>query len=78
MEDWRFIKGTKYYIDADSSKLWLEDYNVRVCSIATLLETPDSKAKKVLVKLDEIDGDHNVVCRINKRYLFNEISERKW
>lgn len=73
MDDWRFIKGTKFYIDAYSDELWLEDYHVRVCCEATLLETPDTRAKKVLVNLDEIDGDHNVVCRINKRCLVNEV-----
>lgn len=73
MEDWRFIKGTKYHIDAYSDELWLKDYHVRVCCTATLLETPDTKAKKVLVRLDKIDGDHNVVCKINKRYLYNEV-----
>lgn len=73
MEDWRFIKGTKYHIDAHSDKLWLKDYNVRVCCTATLLETLDSRAKKALVRLDEIDGEHNVVCRINKRYLYKEV-----
>ena len=77
MEDWRFIKGTVYYVDAYSDELWLKDYHVRVSCNATILETPNTKAKKVLVKLDEIDGDHNVVCRINKRYLYDKVNERK-
>ena len=75
MEDWRFIKGTKFHISAYSDELWLEDYHVRVSCDATVLETPDTRAKKVLVKLDEIDGDHNVICRINKRYLCDRIWE---
>lgn len=77
MEDLRFTEGTKYRIDAYSDELWLEDYHVRVCCDVTILETPDKNAKKVLVELDEIDGDHNVVCRINKRFLYDKVIERK-
>lgn len=59
-------KGQTCYISDDSAALWLHDYNVRVNSPVTILRTPNSHDKKVLVCIDEIDGDRNVNTYVRK------------
>lgn len=59
-------KGDRVYISGDSNELWIEDYNVRVSTIATVEETPNKNAKKVLLTLDSIDGEENVCCLVRK------------
>lgn len=59
-------QGDRVYISGDSAELWIEDYNVRVSTNATVVETPEKNAKKVLVTLDLIDGECNVCCRVRR------------
>ena len=54
-------------IEGDASSIGLEDYNVRVSSYVQLLETPRKHAKKVFVRIFNIDGDTDVNARINIR-----------
>lgn len=56
-------------ITGDSKDMWLDDYNVRVNTIATVTQQPETRAKKVLVTLAEIDGDQNVCVLIRKNAL---------
>lgn len=58
--------GTKVFISGDSKDLWIKDYNARVSTIGTIAEEPKLNDKKVLVTLNEIDGDWNVCCRVRK------------
>lgn len=61
-------RGQRVRLSGDSASLWIKDYNVRVDSFGTILETPGPRAKKVLVSIDHIDGDNGVIkyVRINK------------
>lgn len=54
------IKNTIIMLFGDSHELGINDYNVRVHSPATIIETPAKYAKKVLVRIDNIDGDNDV------------------
>lgn len=52
-------------ISGDSKKLGIEDYNVRVNTLATVLENQvNNYQKKILVTLNNIDGDSNVCTRV--------------
>ena len=59
-------KGDRVIVSGDSSELWIEDYNVRVSTEATVEQTPDKYSKKVLLTLDTIDGEKNVCCFVRK------------
>lgn len=59
-------ENDKVWVNGDSVVLGIKDYNVRVDTLGTIIETPRKYAKKVLVSLDEIDGDHNVACLVYK------------
>lgn len=65
-KDERLPAGAAFLVSGDSSVLWLQGYNVRVSTCATVLEQPLRTDKKVLVCLDEIDGDRNVNVFIRK------------
>ena len=58
--------GTKVYLSGDSKDMWIEDYNVRVDSNATVLSEPLPHDKKVYVVIDSIDGDSNVCIYVRK------------
>lgn len=52
-------------ISGDSKELGIEDYNVRVNTLATVLENQvDNYQKKILVTLNNIDSDSNVCTRV--------------
>lgn len=59
-----FKEGDKVFVSGDSNELWIEDYNVRVSTTATVMDTPNKNAKKILLMLDEIGGDQLVCCRV--------------
>lgn len=59
-------EGDRVSVSGDAAELWLQDYNVRVSTQATVIDTPSPRDKKVLVSLDEIDGHQNVWCMIRK------------
>ena len=61
-----FREGDRVQISGDSAELWLADYNVRVDTEGTVLETPSPQDKKVFVCIDSIDGDRNVNAFIRK------------
>lgn len=58
--------GDRVWVSGDSAELWIDDYNVRVATAATVVEEPAKNAKKILLILDSIDGDVNVCCRVRK------------
>lgn len=59
-------RGMKFEVTGDSKEYWIEDYNCRVNTIATLEEDVTSnKQRKILVTLEEIDNDRNVCVSIN-------------
>ena len=59
-------KGERVRLSGDAAELWIADYNVRVDSYATVMETPAPRAKKVLVTIDSIDGDSNVTTYVRR------------
>ena len=59
-------EGDRVQISGDSADLWLSDYNVRVNTEGTVLETPAPNDKKVFVCIDSIDGDQNVYAYVRK------------
>lgn len=59
-------EGDRVRLSGDSKDLWISDYNVRVNTQATVVQTPAKHAKKLLVIIDEIDGDHNVTTLIRR------------
>lgn len=61
--------GTRVYVSGDSADLGIEDYNVRVSTVGVLVTDAAPREKRVLVTLDEIDGDQNVTVLVNKRAL---------
>ena len=67
-------QGDRIYINGDSKELWIEDYNVRVSTNATIEEIPKKNAKKILVTLDWIDGEENVCCRVRRSKIWILIS----
>ena len=61
--------GDRVKISGDTAELWITDYNVRVDSEATIMETPRPSSKKVLVTIDAIDHDSNVTTYVRKSKL---------
>ena len=61
-------EGMRVHVSGYTDHLWIQDYQTNVSSGATVLLTPSNNAKKVLVCIDEIDGEHNVniYVRISK------------
>ncbi len=62
--------GDRVRITGDTSSLWIQDYNVRVNSEATVLETPARYAKKVFVCIDYIDHESNVNLYVKRAACF--------
>lgn len=58
--------GTKVHLSGDSKDMWIEDYNVRVDSNATVLSEPLPHDKKVYAAIDSIDGDSNVCIYVRR------------
>ncbi len=61
-----FKINDRVVVSGDSSELWIKEYNVRVSTEATVVQTPDKYSKKILLTLDSIDGDRNVCCWVRK------------
>jgi hypothetical protein len=61
--------GDKVTINGYTDELWIKDYHTRVSTTATAMEDENPKAKKLLVTLDEIDGDRLVTVSVNKKYI---------
>jgi len=62
-------EGDIVCLSGDSSDLWISGYNVRVSSLATVVSPPSFNARKVMVCIDEIDGDHNVCAYVRRSKL---------
>ena len=62
-------KGQIYRVNGDSTTMWIHDYNVNVNTTARVLETPNSRNKKILVCLDYIDHESNVYGLIRRTAL---------
>lgn len=65
-------QGDRVRISGDASELWIADYNVRVSTGATVEETPERYAKKVLLTLDNVDGEANVSCYVRRSKIVAE------
>ena len=66
-------EGMRVYVSGYTDELWIQDYQTNVSSNATVLETPSHNAKKILVCIDEIDGEHNVNIRVRISKLHEEV-----
>lgn len=62
-------RGARAYLSGDSAEVWLKDYNCRVSSPVTVLETPAKRVRKVLVRIDSIDGEGNVTAYVRRNKL---------
>lgn len=69
LDDKRYPVGSVFKVKGDSSEMWIQDYNVRVCTHAEVLEQTLTTDKKVLVCLNDIDHDTMVAVRIRKTAL---------
>lgn len=67
-------EGDRVIVSGNSDTLWINDYNVRVSTFATVLKTPNRYDKKVLLSLDEIDGEHNVICMVRRTKVILDIN----
>lgn len=62
-----YFENQRVHVKGESSDLWIEDYpNVYVDTMATVYLCPEKSSKKVLLVLDEIDGEHAVCCYVRK------------
>lgn len=69
-------KGKLVRVCGDSADLRIEDYNVRVDTVAEILEQPNENARDVYVRLFSIDGD-NDVCTFVARHGLQSIETEK-
>lgn len=65
-----FKAGQKVEVDGYTDELWIQDYHVRVCSKGVVVEDTKTYDKKVLITLDDIDGDSNVTVSIRKSKVY--------
>lgn len=65
--------GTRVFVSGDSAKLWIKGYNVRVSSLATVVHEPRPSDKKVLVTIDEIDGEEHVTIFVRRSGITPEL-----
>lgn len=72
------MEGVRVQLSGDSTELWLTDYNCRVCSPATALETPKPRAKKVLVCIDNVDGDGRITAYVRRSKLRPIYDQPNW
>lgn len=59
-------QGDRVKVSGDSAELWIEDYNVRVDTFATVVQMPSPRSKTVLLNLDYIDHESRVCCRVRR------------
>ena len=64
--------GVLGHISGDSKGLWIQDYNVRVSSGVEVLETPSRNARKVFVRIFNIDGDTDVCTFVRRSRILPE------
>lgn len=64
--------GVLGHISGDSKGLWIQDYNVRVSSGVEVLETPSRNARKVYVRIFNIDGDTDVCTFVRRSRILPE------
>lgn len=60
---------TKVKVYGYSKDLWIQDYDCWVDTIGIIEEPVRPLDKKVLVTLDEIDGERNVCCLVRRSKL---------
>lgn len=65
-----FKTGQKVEIDGYTDELWIQDYHVRVCSEGVVVEDTKPYDKKVLITLDNIDGDRDVTVSVRKSKVY--------
>ena len=58
------VPGARVRLSGDCRDMGLLDYNVRVSSLATILDAPGPKDKKIFLSIDEIDGEHDVTALV--------------
>lgn len=59
-------EGMTVYLSGDSAAMGIKDYNVRVCSTATVERTPNKSDKMLLLRIDHIDGEQNVLAFVKR------------
>ena len=64
--------GVLGHISGDSKGFWIQDYNVRVSSGVEVLETPSRNARKVYVRIFNIDGDTDVCTFVRRSRILPE------
>lgn len=69
-------EGMTVWLAGDSADLGIADYNVRVGSAATVVQTPNKSDRAVLVTIARIDGDCNVTTYVKRRAL--KFEEEIW
>lgn len=65
--------GTVMRVSGDAAELWIDGYNVRVESNATVMERPAPHAKKVLLNIEYIDHQSNVCAYVRRSRLLPSV-----
>ncbi len=58
--------GDRVWLSGDSAAMWIGQYDVRVDTGATVVQTPPPNAKKVMLNIDVIDHDVNVCAYVRR------------
>lgn len=61
-----FKQNERVFVSGDADALYIADYHVRVSTNATVQVDASNRAKKVLLLLDEIDGERQVSAMVMK------------
>lgn len=62
----KIIIGDYVNIEGDSKELWIQNYNVKVCSEGKVLKTPNPKDKKIFVQIFSIANDFDICVYVKK------------
>lgn len=70
--DERFAAGTRVYVEGRTTDLWILDFDGYVSSSGTVDKTPTIYDKKVMITLDEINGERGVGVSVRKSKLLEK------
>lgn len=62
-------EGTRVLVHGEAAYLWIHGYDGLVFSMGTVMQTPGTKDKKVLVFLDMLGDKWNVVVSVRRTAL---------
>lgn len=65
--------GTVVHVSGDAAELWIDEYDARVESNATVMERPAPHAKKVLLNIEYIDHQSNVCACVRRSRLLPSV-----